>query len=59
METCPSNSSTHPGKTHLQYTTTRRSPTEVRAEKDAKMTAKAEKEAQNQNGLQEAAKIEE
>ena len=46
-------------KTHLQHTTTQRSPAEVRAKKDAKLAAKAEKEAQKQNGLQEAAKIEE
>ena len=59
LETCPSNSNTHPGISHLQYTSTQRSTAEVRAEKDVKMAAKAEKLAQKQKGLQETAKIEE
>lgn len=59
LETRPSNSNTHPGISHLRYTSTRRSAAEVRAEKDAKTAAKAEKLAQKQKGLQETAEIEE
>ena len=59
METRPSNSKTQPGKTHLRYTATRRNPAEVQAEKDAKIAAKAKKEALKRDGLHEAAEIEE
>ena len=59
LETCSSNSNTHPGKNHLRYTATRRPTAKVTAEKEAKMAAKAEKLAKKQKGLQEAAEIEE
>ena len=59
METRPSNSKAHPGRNHLRYTASRRNPAEVKAEKNAKTAAKAEKEAQKQEGLREAAEIEE
>lgn len=59
METCPSNSKAHPGRNHLRYTASWRNSAEVRADKDAKTAAKAEKKAQKQEGCWEAAEIEE